>query len=72
MAQWPRALAGGSMTVLARDSGNCEKNSKNWFLLNSENCEKSSKNWFILSLRRGSGGSWGRPWGGLGGGSVLS
>ena len=47
------------MTVLAQDSGNCEKNSKNWFLLKSENCEKSSKNWFILSLRRGSGGSWG-------------
>jgi len=45
------------MTVLAQDSGNCEKNSKNWFLLKSENCEKSSKNWFILSLGRRSGGS---------------
>ena len=33
VAQWPRALAGGSMTVLAQDSWKCEKTLKNWFIL---------------------------------------
>ena len=41
VAQQPRALADGSMAVLAQDSWKCEK------ILN---------NWFILSLGRGSGG----------------
>ena len=52
VAQQPRALAGGSLAVLAQDSWKCEK------ILNS---------WFLLNLRRGSGeGSGGGRW--VGGG----
>ena len=34
VAQWPRALAGGSMAVLAQDSWKREKILNSWFILN--------------------------------------
>ena len=37
----------------AEDSWKCEKTLMTVLVRDSENCEKSSKNWFILSLEGG-------------------